>query len=307
MMVIGYLLSSALLAAIANFFFRRNMEHGGSSKAFLSLYFLFSLFFSILFSPQIFHAPFSPVMAGVGAVAGILSYLMLTFTARALQLGPPGLTFTFQNASCIYPGLLLSLFFGKAYGFVMTPWILMGFLLILVGLFISARALEKDTLIIQATKAVWMKWILYAIAMMSAQGIILSIFQWRVLLMNCRADLHWLLPWPCQTEEDIWFMPAFFAIPALIQLCAFWKAERRNFKLREAVFGSSAGVLNCICTVLLLLSTKDSGPLKIEMIFPLFTVSVILFCNLWGWKIYKERVKWLGISLCILGVLVGLI
>jgi hypothetical protein len=310
-MVIGSLILAAGFAAVANFFFRKNMERGGSSRAFLSQYFLFSLLISIPFSTQIFHAPFSPVMIGIGAFAGLLSYLMLTLTALSLRLGPPGLTFTFQNASCIIPGLLLCLLFGSAFGFLMTPGLFIGFGLILLGLILSSRSLEKKSVDAtggaQAAKKVWIRWILSSVAMMAAQGFILSIFQWNVLLMNCAAKEHWLIPWGCRAGEDVWFMPAFFLVPTLLQSFFFWKAERRNFTLRETLYGSGAGALNCLCTVLLLLAIESSGNVKKEMIFPLFTISVIFFCNLWGWKIYKERVNWIGITLCILGVLVGLI
>jgi drug/metabolite transporter (DMT)-like permease len=310
-MILGYIFSAAGFAAIANFLFRKNQDKGGSSRAFLSMYFLFSLFLSFAFSSQIFHLPFSPIMAGIGAFAGLLSYLMLSLTAKALQTGPPGLTFTFQNASCIFPGLLLASIFGNAFGFAITPWLLVGFALIFFGLFISAKSMEKEGGGANG-KAVgasvsFAKWVVCALGMMATQGFILSIFQWRVLLLNCNDNTHWLIPWTCAQSEDVWFMPPFFAVPALLQLFFFWKVERRKFSVSETLYGASSGILNCACTVLLLLATKSLGIVKKEMLFPLFTISVILFCNLWGWKIYKERVNWWGIALCLLGVLVGLL
>jgi hypothetical protein len=304
-----YVLSSAFLAAIANFFFRRNLEKGGTSRAFLSLYFSVSLVLSFVFSPKLLNVQFSPVMASLGCCAGFLNFIMLTLTARSFQLGPPGLTLTFQNASCIFPGFLLCLVFGPAFGFLLTPWLIAGFVFILLGLYLSTRTygrLNNQTASANA-KAIFGKWLLCVIAVMGFQGLILTLFQWRVLLFNCNDSAHWLIPWSCLADEDVWFIPAFFTIPALCQLFLFWKNERRKFSLSEVVYGSSSGALNCVCTVLLLLATKSEGLLKKEMLFPLFTISVILFCNIWGMKIYKERVNWIGISLCILGVLIGLI
>ena len=308
-MIPVYLQSSACLAALSNFFFRRNLEKGGTSSAFLSLYFFASLLFSVLFSPALLGSPFSPAMALAGCFAGFLNFMMLTLTAKSFELGPPGLTLTFQNASCIFPGLLLCSFFGPSFGFFLTPWLVIGFTLIGLGLYLSSRTygrMSSETLSGQS-KANFGKWLLCAISVMALQGLILTLFQWRVLLFNCGKSTHPLIPCSCRSEEDIWFIPAFFLIPTLSQLFLFWKKERRKFSLAEMIYGSMAGGLNCACTVLLLLATKTEGVLKKEMLFPLFTVSVILLCNIWGMKIYKEKVNWIGIILCILGVLIGLI
>ena len=351
-----YLLTSACLASLANFFFRRNLEKGGTSSAFLSLYFFASLCLSFLFNPTLFHVPFSPVMTILGCFAGFLNLMMLTLTAKSFELGPPGLTLTFQNASCIFPGLLLCLLFGSPFGFTLTPWLIVGFILILLGLYLSSRTYGKlrihrgiqhvasgDVIVSDlqqaqpfarqstldsasskdgdtdnatghmlnhdevSSKNHFGRWLICALSVMGLQGLILTLFQWRVLLFHCGKNTHWLIPWSCQEAEDIWFIPAFFLVPTLSQLFLFWKNERRKFSLSETIYGSVSGGLNCVCTVLLLLATKIPGVLKKEMLFPLFTVSVILLCNIWGMKVYKERVNWLGILFCILGVLIGLI
>lgn len=308
-MTLVYLLSSACLAALANFFFRRNLEKGGSSSAFLSLYFLASLILSFAFNHTLLGARFSPVMTLLGCFAGFLNFMMMRFTAKSFLLGPPGLTLTFQNASCIFPGLLLCLLFGPSFGFFLTPWLIAGFILIVLGLYLSSRTYGElsDETASPASKTNFSLWLLFAISVMLLQGLILTLFQWRVLLFNCETNAHWLIPWSCLADEDVWFIPAFFAVPTLCQLFLYWKNERRKFSLSEMIYGSTSGGLNCVCTVLLLLSTKTVGILKKEMLFPLFTISVILLCNIWGMKIYKERVNWIGITLCIVGVLIGLI
>ena len=179
--------------------------------------------------------------------------------------------------------------------------------MILSGLYLSTRSHGKsgENAVSNPT---FKKWLLCVIAVMVLQGLVLTIFQWRVLLFHCTPEhSHWLLPWACLEQDDIWFIPAFFLVPTLLQLFLFWKTEKRKFSKAETAYGISSGIFNCFCTVLLLFSTKVEGSLKKEMLFPLFTVSVILICNLWGWKLYHEKVNWLGVSLCVLGVLVGLI
>jgi hypothetical protein len=304
-----YLLSSASLASMENYLFRRSLEKGAAPNAYLSLYYLVSLLVSLILYPKWLDAQFSPVIALLGCIAGFLNFLMLKLTAKSFELGPPGLTITFQNASCIFPGLLLCLVFGSQLGFILTPRLVTGFGLIIVGLYISSFTFGKvsnATAMVQSN-ANFRKWLLYAVSVMLLQGSILTLFQWRVLLFYPLESSHWLIPWSCSAEEDVWFIPAFFLVPALCQFFLFWKGEKRKFSLSEMRYGSISGGLNCICTILLLLATKTDGILKKEMLFPIFTVSVILICNLWGMKSYKEKVNWKGIIICILGVLIGLI
>ncbi len=303
-MIIAYILSAALFAAVANFFFRRNLEKGGTSRAFLSLYFAVSFVLATVLAPELFNAKFSLLMIVLGALCGFLNYIMMGLTAKSLETGPPGLTFTFQNASCLIPGLLLWIIFGSRFGFFMTPWLIVGFVLILSGLYVSARAFSNSE---QKTSSTLNKWLAFAVSMLAVQGLILSIFQWRVLLFACSENPHWLLPWSCLKEDDIWFMPAFFLIPSILQWVEFIKNEKRKPIPTEWVNGVTAGVLNALGMLLLLLSTKTESSLNKGMLFPIFTISVILFCNLWGMKIYKEKVNWVGIILCVIGVAIGLI
>jgi hypothetical protein len=304
-----YVLSSACFGAIANFFFRRNLEKGGTSGAFLCLHFFISLILSFLCNPDLLNIQFSPVMASFGCFAGFLTFIMMALTAKSFELGPAALTLTFQNASCIFPGLFLCLFFGSSFGFLLTPWLIAGFVFILLGLYLSTRSYGKlrseDSSPIG--KTIFGKWLICVVSVMLLQGSVLTIFQWRTLLFTWHENSHWLIPWSCQEKEDVWFIPAFFLVPMLCQLFLFWKNERRKFSLSEVIYGSSSGALNCVCTVLLLLATKSEGVLKKEMLFPIFTISVILLCNIWGMKIYKEKVNWIGIILCITGVLIGLV
>ena len=46
---------------------------------------------------------------------------MMLLTTRALQNGPAGLTFAFQNPSAVFPGMILFILFGIRYGLSLIP------------------------------------------------------------------------------------------------------------------------------------------------------------------------------------------
>jgi hypothetical protein len=52
-------------------------------------------------------------------------------------------------------------------------------------------------------------------------------------------------------------------------------------------------------------STEVSTPLEHAMIFPIFSVAIIILCNLWGQWLYKEKVNWLANACCVGGILIG--
>ncbi len=41
------------------------------------------------------------------------------------------------------------------------------------------------------------------------------------------------------------------------------------------------------------------------MLFPIFSVTLIVGCNLWGKWLYKEQVHWKANAVCIGGLLLG--
>lgn len=81
--------------------------------------------------------------------------------------------------------------------------------------------------------------------------------------------------------------------------------ERRRPLAAEVRNGVMGGVANGVGTFLMIRSTEVATSLEQAMIFPLFSVTTILVCNLWGQWIYKERVNWKANAFCVLGVLVG--
>jgi drug/metabolite transporter (DMT)-like permease len=100
-------------------------------------------------------------------------------------------------------------------------------------------------------------------------------------------------------------MPGFFIVPALVQSVLFFTSERRWFSSRELALGAIAGVLNGGSTFCLLMAARDSDPSMRAILFPLFAVTVIFLCNLWGKRFYKESINWKGMTLCLAGVFIG--
>lgn len=73
--------------------------------------------------------------------------------------------------------------------------------------------------------------------------------------------------------------------------------------LSELRYGSLGGFANAIATLGLMIATKWASPIEKGLIFPLFAVGVISFCNLWGYKLYQEKVDIKAHLICLVGIL----
>lgn len=295
-----FVLLAGIFGAAVNYCLRKNFEHQRSAQGYLSIYFIFSFLIALVLRFEINMQSFSWVMGSIGVVAGMLNLLMMFLVARALQLGPSGLTFAFQNSSSMFPALFLFFLFGRSFGFELHLPLIIGFCCLVLGLFHSSRkeSLSKDP-------SRFATWALLAIAIFFVQGIILSIFQWRTLLLEVPKESHCLIPWTCSIQEDAWFMPGFFFVPAIVQTVIFYFSERRGLSSREIYLGTIAGILNGAATFCLLMATKDASESFRPILFPIFAVTVIFLCNLWGKRFYQEPIDWKGMSLCLAGVLIG--
>lgn len=293
-----YVFIASLLAATVNFCLSKNAERQKSSMGYLTIYFASSFLISF-FVADVSMEHFHFVMPSIGAVAGILNLVMMGLVALAIKKGASGLTFSFQNSASVLPALSLFLIFGSPFGFDMNFTLVLGFFLIIAGLFISSRnPNDKD---LQRS----FRWFALVIAIFLIQGLILSLFQWRCLLLAEHPQDHPFLPWICEIQEDAWFMPSFFLIPTLLQALMFGVNERRWFSRRELFLGLMGGLLNGGATFFLLLATKTAVSNDKMILFPLFAVSVITLCNLWGKAFFGERIHWPGLLLCIAGVFIS--
>ncbi len=290
---------AGLCASISSLMMRRTLSsRHGTAGGYLSFYFLVSfLCAATLNSLFTFKQPWSPTMTLLGGLTGLLVIALMITMGLALGTGPSGLTFAFQNSGSILPPLLMALLFKSAFGFSISLGNIIGMLLVIGGLFWAART--------KKTGVISKRWLTFALLTFFCQAIILSIFQWRCLLIEDNLPSHPLIPFRCLQSEDLWFMPAMFFSAWCFQLIYFFYSERRLLYKAEWIGGGVGGIANGLSTCFLLMATRMANSQEKVMLFPLFAVLVILLCNLYGRIIYRESVNWAANACCTAGIFVG--
>jgi len=285
---------AASLAALANLFYRKNGEKQAAPGAYLVCYYFVSFLACFVIYPHLLIRHFNPTVAFFGALVGILNVGVMWLTAKAFQKGPAGMTYAFQNGSSVFPNLILFFIFGSAYGFVVTLPQLAGMGLVLLGLYLAAGPV----------KGVSRGWLEFVVACLVVQTAALTLMQWRCLLYTPHENGHTLIPASFSSQDDCWFMPALFLSALIFQLLLFYR-EKRWIESTELLFGTAGGTINAVSTALLLVATRTAAPIEKGVIFPLFAVAVIVLCNLWGYKLYNEKIHVKANLLCASGILVA--
>src|SRR5262245_6057737 len=109
---------AASFASCANLTFRKSVIHSvHSSNYYLIFYYLLSLLSCFVLYPTLWEGNFNLVAFSIGASVGLLNGVMMLCTSKALKEGPAGLTFAFQNASAVFPGMVLFILFGLEFGY----------------------------------------------------------------------------------------------------------------------------------------------------------------------------------------------
>lgn len=290
-------------AASANLFFRKNVSSSTetySPSGYLLLFYLFSFISSLIFYPDIWTTHLNIMVVIIGISVGILNVALMFLTSQALKKGPAGMTFAFQNASAVFPGLLLFVVFGTEFGYSYSFPKLLGMLLVISGLIVGAKNQSSGI-----TKASF-KWLVYAIACFSVQVFALTLIQGRCVLFKCEHAEGLLSMLAVKEIEDAWFMPWQFGAAFFLQLIVFLY-EKRPIRNYEAYFGLLAGVANFASTGLLLLATKSALPFEQALILPIFAVFTIILCGLWAKWLYGERFNLFSILLCGAGICIAML
>lgn len=289
---------SACFCAASNFCMRRSIDRGGTTQAFLVMQMSIACLVSFLIGPlkaQQFSC--SPSMFVLGLSAGLVYSFMISSLGKALEKGPPGLTFSILSGATVFPAIVMASYFGAAYGYAYTLWHALGSLIVLAGLFWASCSLQGMIR--------FKSWLFFAFTMFSLHIILLVIFQWRALLLN--------VPHPEEiasffTQEQIqsaWFMTLMYGAAMLLQIFFFLKNERRRLGSSEVTNGIMGGAANGLGTFFLIWATEAASSVENAVIYPIFSVLVILFSNLWSQKIYSESVNWRACQICALGLLVA--
>lgn len=298
MMGIQYILIAALFIAVSNFFMRRSIDSGGTTKAFFTVQLFLVFLIAVLLNPvRSGDYQWSFCMAAFGCAGGLILALMLTTLGRALETGPPGLTFAALNTSTVMPSVLMVLFFGTPFGYFYTLWNGLGSLLVVLGLFWAGWQRVGSE-----QKA---NWVTFVTAAFFLHVIFLVFLSWRALFINFPGSTGLFLSFDMDDAKSQWFMPMIFLAASFVQAAIYFKTERRRPRPKEILNGILGGLTNGIGTFFMIRATEVSTSFEHAMIYPIFAVTIILLCNTWGQWFYQEKVNWKANAVCVLGLLVG--
>ncbi len=291
---------AALFVATSNYCMRKSIDSGGSTKAFLMIQFFLVFLIAVLLNPvRSGNYQWSSSMALFGIAGGIVLVFMMAFLGKALETGPPGLTFAALNASTVMPSIVMVCFFGSTFGYLYTVWHGLGSIIVLLGLFWAGWQTRGGA----ERKA---NWVSFVTAAFFLHVIFLVFLSWRALFINFPDANGLLLSFDTEDVKSQWFMPMAFCAAFVIQSFIFSKEKRKPYK-GEVVYGIFGGIANGIGTFFMIWSTEVATSFEHAMIYPLFAITIIVICNLWGQWLYKEKVNWKANILCMLGIVIGTI
>ncbi len=297
-MGIQLMVIAALFIAISNLCLRRSIDAGGTSKAYLMMQLVLSFFVMVLLNPvRTGDYSWSMPMAVFGLAGGVLLAGVMTFLGKALESGPPGLSVAILNCSSVMPILMLVILFGSQYGFSYTLWNAVGSILVILGICWAGW----DGGQVESRK----KWLIFVSLAFFAHVAYLVFLNWRALFLNFPGQEGLGLAFAPETLNSQWFMPMVFLSAALIQTYIFFAKEKRMPNRSETIYGLFGSIANGLGAFLLIKGTEIASPLEHAMLFPIFSVTIILGCNIWGRVLYSESVNWKANALCIGGILIG--
>lgn len=294
-------LLAAVCTATASLFFRKNAsnaDYSSSSSGYLVIFYAVSFISSLIFFPSIWEVDINFIILAIGACVGLMSSTLMLWTSHALRQGPAGLTFAFQNASAIFPGLILFLLLGEDFGFSSSLLQLLGMVLVIGGLFLGTK---QEFTVDRKVSHHWSKWLKYALACFIIQILALTCMEARCLLFNLDEIGGFFSNFAAKEAEDVWFMPGQFGASFGMQALIFLR-EKRKVQTSEAIYGCLGGIANFGSTGLLLLATKLALPLEKGIIFPCFAVTSMILCNVWANRLYQEKFNFKSNVLCSFGI-----
>lgn len=215
---------------------------------------------------------------------------------KTLENGPSGLSFAVMNTSSVMPAILLAFLFGASHGHGYTFSHGLGSVLVVAGLFWAGKTSGLNSNKI---------WIFFAVFIFVLHTTLLTYWQWWALVLKPDLPTSPFLPFHIEPKHVQWYSPAFFLTAALFQWVVYWWCRHSKPNKKEFIFGIVGGSVNGISTFFLILAPQFAKPWENAMIFPIFSVGVIVICNVWSQILYKERVNWWANSICVLGIVVG--
>ena len=294
------MLLAAFFVAMSNLCMRRSVDAGGSSKGFLVIQLSIVCLVAILLNPvRTGDYSWSNCMAGFGLSGGIILGAMMAALGKSIEKGPAGLSFAMLSAATVMPAILMSIFFGARFGYFYHWWMGLGSIVVVSGLFWAGW---------ESTRTKQMKkWLFFSVTAFILHSLFLAFMQWRVLFMNFPGENGLFLSFDVDDAKSQWFMPMVFLAASIIQIVNYATSKARLPKKKEFFYGSLGGVANGVGTFFMILATEVASQWELAAIFPFFSIMLIVFCNLWGQWLYKEKVNWKANALCLLGILIATI
>lgn len=298
-MGIALILIAACMAGTSNFFLRKSIDAGGTTKAYLTIQLGLSFLLAVFLNPvRTGEYAWSTPTAYIGIAGGLILGVMMYLLGKALENGPPGLTFAVLNSSSVMPAVVMAVLFGSMFGHEYHPWNAIGSILVVVGLFWAGWRAETVNNRLRF-------WLLLALGAFFAHILFLIFMQWRAMLLKPDLPDNLLLSFRVDESASQWFMPMIYLAAALFQLIIFICFERRIPNRKEVLYGVAGGIAIGLSTFFLIKATEIASAWENAMLFPIYSVTIIVLCNLWGQLLYKERVNWLANSVCLIGLVCG--
>jgi hypothetical protein len=300
MMGIQLMVIAGLFIAAANLFFRKSIDAGGTTKVYITIQLFLTFLVAILLGPvRTSNYAWSPCMAGFGLAGGIVMAGLMATLGRALEKGPAGLTFAILNASTVMPMIVMVLLFGTQFGYTYTLTNGIGSAIVIAGLFWAGWNTIRS-----GKNTVWFA---FALAAFLLHTVVLVLMQWRALFIHFPGVDGLFLSFNSDDAVSQWFMPMMFLSAMAIQLLVYVLSLKRLPNKYEVRYGIFGGLGQGIGTFFMIRATEVSTAMEHAMVFPIFAVTIIILCNLWGQWLYREKVNWKASILCVLGILIGTI
>ena len=285
------------LTATANLSLRKNFDYAGSKDAFIFVQSFVSFLFALWFLNSLSLSNLTPTIFSLGVVSGICYSVLLVSLGKALELGPPALTLAFLNSSTVVPVPLLMIIFGSAFGFSYTYMHFFGSLLVVLGLFMATQSSDKQ--------AISKKWFFYCGLTFLTHTMYMLILEWKGLMANSAfGGLSRLVPSYIEPNHAQWFMVVLFLTVAIIQ---GFRLIQSNISIKgsDAALGSYGGIANGLSLYYMIYALDNTPGAEHAMIVPLFSVTIVVICNIWGYLLYKEKINIPANALCLIGIFIG--
>lgn len=297
-MAIILIVMAGILAASGNFFFKKSIDSGGNSKAYLVVQLGITGIIAVLLNPvSSGEYAWDNKMAVIGLTGGVILGLMLFSLGKSLQYGPPGFTFAILNSSSVVPAIVMALLFGAVFGHPYSFWNGIGSIIVVLGMFWAGWEVCR----VREMK----RWALFISGTFLLHVLLMVFMQWRALLLKTDLPEGFLFQIDLEGKSSQWFMPMMYLSAFMLHLIIYVVSEKRW--PRFSGYGLMGGIANGLCTFLLIKSTEVATSFENAMLFPIYSVIIVLICNSWGQMVYNEKVNWAANAFSLAGLLCGTI